>query len=147
MAGSRGELTQVSGKLDISVYDFFQTKGDFAIEKMTETVTLADGVLNPDGTVKQAASTVKVDLLTLGASKVAAFAGIGGGTDNAMGLSLTGVDFGMALMSEQLTGAPGEAAPRRSNLLGGRAWRQAEHFVRAPRPPPHVELTATHIRN
>jgi len=41
----------------------------------------------------------------------------------------------------------GEAAPRRSNLLGGRTWRQAEHFVRAPRPPPHVELTATHIRN
>ena len=55
--------------------------------------------------------------VTLGASKVAAFAGIGGGTDNAMGLSLTGVDFGMALMSEQLTGAPGEAAPRKWTSL------------------------------
>ena len=36
----------------------------------------------------------------------------------------------------------GEAAPRRTNLLGGCAWRKAEHFVRASRPPPHLDRLA-----
>ena len=54
---------------------------------------------------------VTVDLLTIGGSNLNAFAGIGGGYDTsgnlnsgAMGLTLSGVEFGLALASEQLTG-------------------------------------------
>ena len=42
-----------------------------------------------------------VDFLTVGASNVDAFLGLNGGTDDAFGLEVTGVDFGLALISDR----------------------------------------------
>ncbi|MBN2047523.1 MAG: DUF3737 family protein, partial [Anaerolineaceae bacterium] len=89
MAGSEGALTKVSGALEIAVYDFFNLSGSFAIEKKSTNLTPSD------------ATAVDVDLLTIGASGVNAFAGLNGGSADAMGLSLSGVEFGLALIVDQ----------------------------------------------
>ncbi|MDP1573114.1 MAG: hypothetical protein Q8M04_02640, partial [Pseudomonadota bacterium] len=91
MDGARGELLQARGNLEIDLFGFFQVSGGFAIEKGTDSVTLADGVV------------VEVDLLTIGASNVDAFAGVGGGSADAVGLQLGGVEFGLVLASDKLT--------------------------------------------
>ncbi|WP_420226204.1 hypothetical protein [Pigmentiphaga litoralis] len=100
MNGAKGELIQAAGNLHIDVFGFFKVDGAFAIEKSSKTVTLSDN------------STVDVNLLTIGASNVSAFAGLNGGTSDAMGLQLTGVEFGLALMSQKM--ASGATTPARS---------------------------------
>jgi len=97
MDGADGALLRASGHLTLDVLGFVQADGDFAVEKKTTTITLADA----------GATQVNVDLLTIGASGLDAFAGVNGGTDAAIGLALTDVDLGLALMREQ-----GAAAPR-----------------------------------
>jgi hypothetical protein len=102
MDGDVGALLRATGHLNLDVFGFFQAEGDFAIEKKTAQVTLSD----------LAASNVTVDLLTIGASDLDAFAGIHGGTDDALGLALNDVDFALALMHERVAvGAP-----------AGRSW-------------------------
>ena len=97
MDGSKGELLQVSGNLELDVFGFLQVSGSFAIEKSSNTVTLAD----PDGEGSEQGEEVEVDQLTVGASGVRGFAGLNGGTDGALGLELSGVEFGLALMSSK----------------------------------------------
>ncbi|MCJ8345266.1 hypothetical protein MJH12_06985, partial [bacterium] len=87
--GSKNEMIQVSGNLDLNIFDFFTVKGGFAFEKSSQVVILADG------------SEAEVNLLTLGGSNVSAFAGIKGGTSDQIGFALTGVSFGLALMSDK----------------------------------------------
>ena len=89
--GSRGELLEVSGNLDIDVFGFFQVSGGFALSKSTGTITLSD----------TAATELTVDQLTLGASNVSAFAGIAGGTSDAVGLELTDVEFALGIFSDE----------------------------------------------
>ncbi|PIY56564.1 MAG: hypothetical protein COZ00_03575, partial [Zetaproteobacteria bacterium CG_4_10_14_0_8_um_filter_49_80] len=89
MAGADGELLRTSGTLDINLYNFFSLSGGFALEKVTQVVTLSDG------------SSATTDMMTLGGSNVTAFAGMNGGTADAFGLNLTGVNFGLALMTDQ----------------------------------------------
>ncbi len=84
MDGAKGDLLQASGHLTVDLFGFFQLDGDFAIEKSTETVTLADA----DPTDATPAEVVTVDMLTIGANDVSAFAGVGGGTAGAIGLDL-----------------------------------------------------------
>ncbi|WP_295538365.1 calcium-binding protein, partial [uncultured Pseudacidovorax sp.] len=88
MAGAKGELLQASAHLSLDLYGFFQVEGDFALQTSSQTVKLSDS------------TTANVDLLTLGASGVDAFAGLNGGTANQMGLKLSNVTFGLALMHE-----------------------------------------------
>ena len=99
MDGARGKLLQASGHLDLDVFGFFQAEGNFALEKSTGEVTLADLVSTPN--VDESATPIQVDLLTLGASNVDAFAGIHGGTGDALGLQLGGVELGLALMTDK----------------------------------------------
>jgi hypothetical protein len=100
MDGTRGDLLEASGHLTVDAFGFFRVAGDFAVTKVSETVKLSD------------ASTVNVDLLTIGASNVDAFAGINGGTADAIGLELEDVSFGIAMMREQL--GTGVTTPARS---------------------------------
>ncbi len=88
--GRRGELLQVSGHMDIDAFGFVQVEGDFALEKASQVqqITLAGG------------STTEARVLTLGGHQLNAFAGVGGGTEEAIGLELGGVDFGLALYSD-----------------------------------------------
>ncbi|MFM8557244.1 MAG: hypothetical protein ACKODG_13875, partial [Betaproteobacteria bacterium] len=95
--GSLGDFMRVTGVLDINLFGFFQTKGNFGIEKKSGSVKLADEVKNSSGTVTKAASTVNVDLLTIGANNMTAFAGLNGGSANELGLKMTGVEFGLVL--------------------------------------------------
>ena len=110
------ELIEASGSLSLGVFGFFYLGGNFAFTKTTDTVTLSDGTSQP------------VSLLTVGASNVNAFAGINGpyilsdnGTPSnyaddtvntgAIGLSLHGVNFGLAMMSVPQATSPGAPAP------------------------------------
>src|SRR5207253_9912182 len=77
--------------------------GHFAIEKQGRvSLTVTDGA-TPEA--------VQVERLTIGASHVNAFAGINGPASNpgALGLSLTDVDFALALMKVAAPAAPAAA--------------------------------------
>jgi hypothetical protein len=89
MDAADGELLRASGNLTLNVFDFFQVSGSFAIEKKIETVTLSNG------------EEIEVDLLAIGAAGVTAFAGLNGATLNKLGLDLTNVNFGLALMTDR----------------------------------------------
>ena len=105
--GELGELTRASGNLAVDVMGFFQVSGGFAIEKRRSEVTLAP--------VNGVADSVAVDQLRLGASGVDAFAGVSGGSANALGLSLSEVDFALVLSTER-SGAPQAAARHWTSL-------------------------------
>ncbi len=81
-------LFQASGNLNLIVAGFFAVSGQITVQKTSTTVTLADG------------SSVPVDELAVAASGLTAFAGVNGPASNAnaLGLSLSGVSFGLALI-------------------------------------------------
>ena len=93
--GAKGELVQATGHLKIDLFGFIQIEGDLAIETSSSTVTLAKA------SGKNTAEEVKVDVLTVGGSKINAFVGVNGGTDDAIGLSLNDIDFGLAMFTSQ----------------------------------------------
>jgi hypothetical protein len=71
------------------VGDFFHVRGDFGFEKKPAEVFLSDG------------SKVSVDMLTVGGMDVTAFAGLNGNSSDPLGLSMGGVGFGLALMTDE----------------------------------------------
>ncbi|MDA1274964.1 MAG: calcium-binding protein [Verrucomicrobia bacterium] len=93
MAASEGGLIRASGTVDIDLFGFFTVSGSFGFESSTTSVTVVDD----QGT----SSEVAVDLLTVGATNIDAFVGNNGGTDDEVGLSLSGVEFGLALLTDQ----------------------------------------------
>jgi len=103
MDGQRGELLEARGTLEADAFGFFQVAGSFALTKSTETVQV-------DG------QDLDVDLLALGAEGVDAFAGVDGGTAQAIGLELQDVGFALALMREQLPAASPSVARQWSAL-------------------------------
>ncbi|MEI6029517.1 MAG: hypothetical protein WCT47_22850, partial [Betaproteobacteria bacterium] len=113
MDGSRGQLLEVRGNLTLDVFGFVQLSGEFALEKSTDEVVVA-GEDDPATTdVDESSTRVTVDKLTIGASGVKAFAGIGGGTAGRVGLQMGGdptssqpgdVSFALAILGEQRTG-------------------------------------------
>jgi hypothetical protein len=86
--GSEGPFIKAEGTILLSLFDFFYVEGRLAFENSTELITLSDS------------STVDTNLLTIGASDLNAFVGVNGPGDNlgALGLSLSDVNFGLALM-------------------------------------------------
>jgi hypothetical protein len=91
MDGQLGSLVQASGTFAIGVNGFFQVGGSLALRRSSGSVTLADA----------SNTTTAVDLLTIGGQGLSAFAGVNGGTANAVGMALSGVDFALALASSQ----------------------------------------------
>ncbi|MDP1580674.1 MAG: hypothetical protein Q8M02_10365, partial [Candidatus Didemnitutus sp.] len=89
MNGAQGSLTRASGNLALRVGDFFSVSGGFAFEKSRGTVTLADGRL------------VDADILTVGATRVDAFAGLNGSSPSRIGLTLTQGNFALALVADR----------------------------------------------
>ncbi|MCJ8347171.1 hypothetical protein MJH12_16645, partial [bacterium] len=87
--GAKSEYIRVRGNLNINLFNFFSVNGGFALSKQQEIVTLSDN------------STATVDLLTLGGNNVNAFVGLNGGSADALGFELLGVDFALALMTDQ----------------------------------------------
>ncbi|MCK9365464.1 MAG: hypothetical protein M0P74_17920, partial [Syntrophales bacterium] len=89
MDGMEGDLIRASGNMTIDLFGFFMIEGGFAFEKSSETVTLADG------------TEVDTNMLTVGGGGLDAFAGLNGGSENALGLSLEEVDFAIALFTSK----------------------------------------------
>ncbi|MCJ8347579.1 hypothetical protein MJH12_18730, partial [bacterium] len=85
MDGQKGEMIKASGTLNVQVSDFFTVNGSFAFEKSSTSLTLSDG------------KSVDVDLITLGASGVHAFAGINGGSSEAFGFDLTNASMALVI--------------------------------------------------
>ena len=100
MDAEDGELLRASGNLTLNLFNFFYVNGDFAIEKSSKTVKVYKDDNNP--ATADDNTDVNVDLLTLGGHNINAFAGLNAGTPEALGLSLTGVDFALTLLSEQV---------------------------------------------
>ncbi|QJW84677.1 hypothetical protein HK414_16150 [Ramlibacter terrae] len=88
MDGGSGELLRATGDLEIDVAGYFHVEGSFGIESRTQEVTLSDG------------SVITVKVLSIGGEGIDAFAGMSGGTDDAVGLELGNVDFALALMTD-----------------------------------------------
>ncbi|MDA3872912.1 MAG: hypothetical protein PF795_03005, partial [Kiritimatiellae bacterium] len=76
------------GGAEINIADFIVISGDFAIRLETTTVTLSDG------------QNVEVDVFTIGAGSVNAFAGFNYNQPDEVGLRLSEVDFGVGIFSE-----------------------------------------------
>jgi hypothetical protein len=105
--GDRGALLRASGDFKLGVGGFFDVGGSLGFEKSVRAITLDDG------------SVVSHDVLTLGGRDLQAFAGLNGGVlvdsnhdgridsldqpadPTALGFSLAGVDFGLAVASER----------------------------------------------
>lgn len=91
--GSLGELLEVSGSLDLSLFGYFGLNGEFAFKRAESEVQLA-GEDSPTA----------VDVLTLAGSGLSLFAGVDGGSDAAVGLQLSGVSFALAILTDSDTG-------------------------------------------
>ena len=89
MDGSRGELIQAAATIEINLFNFFSISGDFAFVKSIENVTLSNG------------EEIEVDYMSIGATNVTSFVGLNGGSDEALGLNLSEVTFGLALMTDR----------------------------------------------
>jgi hypothetical protein len=87
MEGSEGQLLRVSGSLDINLFNFFSVNGSFALEKSVGSVKVVD-TAGTTATGDDTTTDVSVDLLTLGGDGIGAFAGMNGGTSDAIGLNL-----------------------------------------------------------
>ena len=102
------ERLRIRGSVEIDLFGFFSVSGDFAFERRAETVTLSDGTSLP------------VDLMTVGASNVNAFAeSTVRHEPEAMGLSLTNADFALAMISPRVV-QNGGTQP--ANITDLRRW-------------------------
>ncbi|MEY3042345.1 MAG: hypothetical protein RLZZ174_1427, partial [Pseudomonadota bacterium] len=118
VAADAGQLVRVAADFDIAIDGFVQLQGSAAMEKSTQKVTLADG------------QTVTVDSLTLGATGLNAFAGVGGpyflsdGTtsQSAAGVAMSNTEVALAFMAakpgQPLTGTKWLAADAATDSVG-----------------------------
>ncbi|ETR67207.1 MAG: hypothetical protein OMM_11845, partial [Candidatus Magnetoglobus multicellularis str. Araruama] len=90
--GDAGRFMIVDGHMDINVMDYFFAGGDMAVEFRTRDIDTQN--IDGEGIIET------MDLLTFGASDLMAFVGAGGPQDaeGAIGLSLSQVNMGLALM-------------------------------------------------
>jgi hypothetical protein len=81
-------LTEASGHLKINLSNFVQFSGNLALRKSTSTLKLSTG------------ADVTTELLAIGGTDLAAFAGVNGGTPEAMGFNLSGLNFAFAAATD-----------------------------------------------
>ena len=91
-AGLMASLKEVAvGGASLQVGGFIQANGSFTVRRSAgNQVTLADG------------STVTVDELTFGASGINVFAGVEGGSSDALGVQMNNVNLALVMMSQHL---------------------------------------------
>jgi hypothetical protein len=85
---TEGALTEASGSLRINLSNFVQFSGNLALRKSTSTLKLSDG------------TDVTTELLAIGGTDLNAFAGINGGSPDAIGFSLQGLNFAFAAATD-----------------------------------------------
>ncbi len=119
--GAAGELTEASGHVSLNIAEFVTVEGDFAFRKGESQVTLDDE------------SKVDVSLLTIGATGVTAFVGLNGGTPEAIGFGLSGVEFGLVVAQQDIADGPDrqwfalKATAESGGLLRQRCVRSERH--------------------
>ena len=86
-----GPVLKASAAFDIDLFGFVLLNGSFEVSKSETQVTLADA----DST------SLDVELLTIGATGVNAFAGVNGNSSDRQGLALSDVEFGLALATSK----------------------------------------------
>ena len=97
MDGNEGPLLSVAGNLTIDLFGFVSISGFFGFKTATGTFKVA---LNSTGGDATDFTTLTTDYLVVSGSGVEAFAGSGGGSGDATGVSLSNVDFTLALVKD-----------------------------------------------
>ena len=133
LPGTSGSLIRAFGDVEIAILDVFHLNGSVGFEQSRQPVQLADG------------STVEADILALGGTNLSAFVGSGGPylvdsnddgvidasdsvNDNAVGLSLDGVEFAFVLAQA----TPGEVNYAGLDWLALQASAASAEFVGIP---------------
>ena len=96
MDGNDGALLKIAGTLTINAFGFVRLSGTFAFEKATATFAVTDAATNQTTTLSN------VPYLTIGGTVTSAFAGVPGNTSTTtddLGFNLTGVEFGILMVS------------------------------------------------
>jgi hypothetical protein len=106
--GDRGELLEISGSAFLRVSEFFAVSGSLAVTSDTGSATLSDG------------TTVAVERLLVGGSSLAAFAGTGANTSQALGFNLSETEFALAIQRAEdgITYTTLEATAGSVSLIG-----------------------------
>jgi hypothetical protein len=92
LAGEDGEQLRASTDMELNLFGLARLSGSFGFEKQSTQVSVVSDTTT--------AETVDVDVLTLAATDLNLFVGLNEGTDDAVGVELSGVDLGMAFMAE-----------------------------------------------
>ncbi len=87
--GALGEHTSVDASASLSVGDFFEVSGDFAIDKYSKDLTLSDE------------STISTDIFTIGASDVNSFLGLDRTSADKLGFDVVGAEFALAFINDE----------------------------------------------
>ena len=144
-----GAVLRAAGSLLLKIESFVYVAGDFAFEVVSEPVMITlDNAKPAVGTTPAVpATTGKVTMLTVGASNVRAFVGVGGpyvvdsdsdgdvdqedltrNADGAMGLAITNFEFAMAMMKPvpATATAPNALTTKVSSLMALKARGSVE---------------------
>ena len=95
--GNEGPLLSIAGNLTIDLFGFVSISGFFGFKTATGEFKVALNSTELDDTDF---TTINTDYLVVFGSGVDAFAGAGGGTGDATGVSLSDVDFTLALIND-----------------------------------------------
>ena len=99
--GNQGELISVAGSLSLDLFGFFSLSGFLAFKMANRSFKVAT---NSTPGVGDDFTTLTADYFVVSGTGVEAFAGAGGGTGDATGVSLSGLDFALALISDATSG-------------------------------------------
>jgi len=83
----------LDGMFDLDIFGFYKKKDLFSFTQKFDTVTLAKGNESKQATV---------GVLSLSKQNLSVFAGLNGGTENAIGVNLEDVDFGLGVFVDML---------------------------------------------
>lgn len=87
--GDRGELAEVAGTIELDLFGLAQVSGSIAASRSLQTVKDAGG------------TDITAEVITLGGTGLSGFVGVGGNTDERIGLALEDAELALALVDEQ----------------------------------------------
>ncbi|HTD64944.1 MAG TPA: hypothetical protein VK846_00235, partial [Candidatus Limnocylindria bacterium] len=90
--GNEGDLLQLTGTLSFNLFGFVSLDGTFGVKKANGTFTVLDGT--------PAGRSLTTSYLLVSATGVNGFAGVNGGTSEAIGFELAEVSFTLALITD-----------------------------------------------
>lgn len=120
----------VSANAEFSVQDFFSVSGSLAIQKSTRDLVVLDST-----------TPIPVEMLTIGGSDINAFVGTNPRSDDAVGLTLTGVAFGVMFASAS------NSQDGNDKRFYGQRQRPLQRLPACPESPtlPQVALTSSSL--